>query len=377
MNFNVNLKNSFKVLSLAILLLLMGCKKEITTPSTKNDAIQKAIKEVNESRQQSGLAVAELTREHFDKWFKEFLIFVPLIKDRKAMKAAFDRGELPTGCSFSLEDNTADNIPSTINLNPYNLAIVEGTNTKSYLEWMEDLLRLSNGNLNLSTEPFQGAFPANNMPNWSADIQVRITPISVSGNCLSVGAEERDALKVEVFLETATQQKIADWFAVGFDKQALQDSMTAWLSTQTGGYWIDVKNFFPNWLKNKINTFPVNGDNEVCHGAAREFYYAEQEASLNASTEATTLLLSNYYCMVSDTNNLAFGDYLYVPGQHSGRYLLQDPQSGRHISFSVQSGGIGAYRFWWVDEDFSGNPFGNTAANNLFSTRIDVWRRCQ
>ena len=71
-----------------------------------------------------------------------------------------------------------------------------------------------------------------------------------------------------------------------------------------------------------------------------------------------------------------FGDYLNVPNMHAGRYILRDPASGRDISFSVQSGGNAPYRFYWVDEDFSVQPFGHAPDPDVFRTRIDVWRRC-
>jgi hypothetical protein len=61
---------------------------------------------------------------------------------------------------------------------------------------------------------------------------------------------------------------------------------------------------------------------------------------------------------------------------HAGRYILRDPASGRDIAFSVQSGVNAPCRFYWVDEDLSGQPFGHAPDPHVFSTRIDVWRRC-
>ena len=372
-------KNVLKVLSLLILVLFIACEKDSQSPdgeSTDPDAIDAAIENVNEDVQSSGLEVSLLTREHFDSWFEEFAQFVPLKQDRQDMLDAVADGELPPDCYLALQDFTAYDLPSGIVFQPHNLPIVEGNNSPSYLEWLEDMLISSSGDLALTQEPFQGPLPSDIIPVLNEDIQFRITEIDVEGSCLVPGWEERDALKIEVLLNSENKDDVANWFGTGFDKVIMQNTMSVLIGSHTE-IWVDIEDLFPNWLKNKINTFPVDGDNEVCHGAAREFYYIEQESSLNASTEATTLMLANYYCTQEISSTPVFGDYLYIPGQHSGRYILRDPNSGRDIVFSVQSGGVSAYRFWWLDEDFSGNPFANIAVDNLLSTTIDVWRRCR
>ncbi len=368
-------KIALKLLSLILYTMILSCQKDSTNIiEPDSNEIDIVIQKVNEDIQSSKLAVSKLTKEHFNIWFAEFVQFGPLKQDRQNMLEAVSNGDLPIGCSITLQDNSEDNLPSSIIFNPYNLPIIEGNNILSYLKWLENMLIASSGNLELIQEPFQGSLPFVN--TLSEDILIRITEIEVEGTCLVPGYEERDALKIEVLINTQNNEMISSWFGIGFNKEEMQNTIAQLLGSENE-VWIDVKELLPNWLKNRINTFPVEGDNEVCHGAAREFYYVEQEASLNASTEATTLMLSNYYCTKTDISNLVFGDYLYVPGQHSGRYLLKDPDSGRHIVFSVQSGGIGAYRFWWMNEDFSGNPFGHKAVDSLLTTRIDVYRRCK
>jgi len=292
------------------------------------------------------------------------------------MLSEINAGKIPDGYSIIVQDNSTDNLPSAIMFNPSNLPVIEGLETLSYLEWLEKMLVESSGNLNLAQEPFNGPVPFDAPPILDPNIQIRVTQIEVTGDCLIPGYEERDALKVEVLATAQNSGNIVSYFATGFDKQAMADKLSGILGTLSEK-WVDIKDLFPNWLSQKISTFPVEGDNEVCHGAAREFYYKVQNSELNASTEATTLLLANYYCEVSDPQTLTFGDYLYIPGMHSGRYMLKDPGSGRHIGFSVQSGGNAPYRFWWIDEDFSGNPFAHAPKQNLFSTTIDIWRRCK
>lgn len=94
-------------------------------------------------------------------------------------------------------------------------------------------------------------------------------------------------------------------------------------------HWIDLQQIFPNWILGRANTF------------------------------------------------VRFGDYLWVPGRHSERFLCKDPVIERYIGFSVQSGGNGPYRFYWVDEDFSGRPFKHIPEKELHQKGLDIWRRCR
>jgi len=178
-------------------------------------------------------------------------------------------------------------------------------------------------------------------------------------------------------LTQANLDAAADYFGTGFGKEAMLQKMAEALGSETG-LWVDLRDLIPNWVGQRVSTFPTTDDLDVCHGVAREFYYPTQDPRHNQSTEATELLLHQSYCLLSSEVHPRFGDYLYVPpGYHSGRYIMKDRASGRDISFSVQSGGCVPYRFWWVDEDFSDSPFGHKPDPSVFATRIDVWRRCR
>ena len=136
------------------------------------------------------------------------------------------------------------------------------------------------------------------------------------------------------------------------------------------------KAILPNWVGERTNTSRLRRTPTSATGAAREFFYPQQDARHNKITEASNLLLHDHYCLLPDDVRPTFGDYLNVPNIHAGRYILKDPTSGRDISFSVQSGGNAPYRFYWVDEDFSVQPFGHSPDPDVFRPRIDVWRRC-
>ena len=132
------------------------------------------------------------------------------------------------------------------------------------------------------------------------------------------------------------------------------------------------------WVSEKAGTFPGPDDNEVCHGPARQFFEsAMRNGPWDRSTDATMKVLKDGYCLVPDGVEPRFGDYLYLVNMHSARFVLKDPDSGRWIAFSVQSGGNAPYRFWWVDEDFSGAPFDRVPNPEGVRARVDVWRRCK
>jgi hypothetical protein len=141
---------------------------------------------------------------------------------------------------------------------------------------------------------------------------------------------------------------------------------------------VSLEKILPNWVGERANTYPGQGDNDVCHGPTRQFFTPQlSNGGKDRSTEPVVILLKDSYCMLDEAREPSFGDYLYTSGKHSGRYVMTDPKSGRGISFSVQSGGIAAYHFWWLDEDFSGKPFERRPMKNWRSEMVDVFRRCR
>ncbi len=185
-----------------------------------------------------------------------------------------------------------------------------------------------------------------------------------------------DALEVEVMLDEQTVQSLVGYFGVGFNAQEMKQRLVAKLKTKGSG-WVPLQSLFPNWLSAKVDTFPNAGDNEVCHGPARQFFSPTlQNGSMDRSTEAVGCLLEKKYCRLANGQEPRFGDYIYAPTKHSGRYILKDPKSGRGVVFAVNSGGTVPYRFWWLDEEFSGRPFAHEPSTEL-SKVIDIYRRCK
>ncbi len=224
--------------------------------------------------------------------------------------------------------------------------------------------------------------PAWTMPSLDsvglpASVEVRVEPIAAAGEPRVTEMAERDALEVSVHLTAAAIPALVDYFAVGYDRAALQDRMLTLLGAEPS-IWVTVQEFFFGWIRDRANTFPGTDDNDVCHGPARQFYNETlYNGGSDRSTEASALLLHDHYCLVGDDIAPRFGDYLYNPGAHSARFILTDPATHRDVVFSAQSGGFSAYRFWWADEDMSGQPFAHQPMTDYRHKLVDTWRRCR
>jgi hypothetical protein len=123
----------------------------------------------------------------------------------------------------------------------------------------------------------------------------------------------------------------------------------------------------------------ANGDsgNDVCFGVSRQFFRDQlADGGLDRSTEATEYMLKNSYRLLSDGVEPAFGDYLYLPGQHAIRFIMKDPNSKRWIGITAWSDSRTPYRLWWVDQDYQ-NPLSSStiAPDPNFPKKMDIWRR--
>jgi hypothetical protein len=167
------------------------------------------------------------------------------------------------------------------------------------------------------------------------------------------------------------------YFSVGFDPAKLKERVLSARSASPNN-WVDLQQIFPNWTSAAINAFPGDGQDDVCHSPAREFFWDKPSGgtSHSRSTEAVEVLLHDFYCPLPEGRLPRFGDYLWSPGRHSARFMLTDPTSGRGISWSIQSGGHKALRLYWLDEDFL-DAYAHKPSDSVRDTVMDVWRRCR
>ena len=331
--------------------------------------VGEAVAAVNQAVVGQGLALDRLAVTDVMAWLEQAKDFDLIKAEREAAWPLVAAGAMPRGWGFDVQNVVGPEIM----VYPFALPIMNAAGFIPYFSYYQGLL---GPNLDLATEPYAGPPPSlTASPTLSPSVQVRVTPIDVQGTSLSTPTE-RSALDVEIRLSPDTLDAAADYFSLGFGRDPIRERLAGLLGAAPER-WVDLKQILPDWVGERANTFPSGNDTEVCYGAAREFFYPQQDPRHNRSTEASNLLLHDHYCLLGDDVSPTFGDYLSVPNQHAGRYILKDPTSGRDIGFSVQSGGNAPYRFYWVDEDFSATPFGHTPDAQVFRTRVDVWRRCK
>jgi hypothetical protein len=344
--------------------------------------IDAMIADANGRAAEQNMHLRTLTRADFDEILANGLPFLFWRSEREDLATYLRRDVLPEESEFELRG-----IANAMNLqllkyaggsSPHGLiTLIVGQNV-----WLETVhaeqaaCRPGSGD-DPCQEPFSSPIPPMATVPFPAEVPVKVTPIEVGGT-RSTTPMSRDALRVQLLVRPDNIADIANHFSVSYSTAEL----TATLVQALGGRseaWIDVQDLWTRWIGSRVNTFPEEGDLGVCHGLAREFFYDDEVTSggYTGSTEAVEALLHDHYCPVPDDVQPRFGDYLWVPGTHSGRFILRDPASGRDISFSVQSGGVSPYRLYWMDEDFSGKPFQHEPVSGLRKTKIDVWRRCR
>ncbi len=362
-----------------------------STTVTGPISLANALDSINRRIDDEGLSVRRLSPEDVGTWFEDGKSFQWSKAERKTLEQAFSVGQISDGWTLTLEKVSAD-IPWRVTLRspaqevllPGGMiveivaggTIVEGTDLTPYTQYHRAVCQRDPSH-NLCEESFAGATPSLESVGLPASVEVRVQPIEVAGEPQVPEMAERDALEVSVNLTAASIPALVDYFAVGYDRAALQDRLVTLLGAKSSN-WVSVQEFFVGWIRDRANTFPGADDNDVCHGPARQFYNDTlYNGGSDRSTEASALLLKEHYCLVGDDIAPRFGDYLYNPGAHSARFILTDPATHRDVVFSVQSGGFSAYRFWWADEDMSGKPFAHEPMTDYRQKRVDTWRRCR
>jgi hypothetical protein len=346
-----------------------------------------ALARMNQLIQDRELPVRQLSEADLRTWFDESKDFVWSKRERGILQPLLDAGALGDGWTLKLEQIVVlPDHPWRITLCAPPVLVADSylTSCGNLAEGLAlDLWVASARGVcqdpthDLCDEPFKGPCASSEPVALSPSVEVRVEPIQVAGQPHVPELAVRDALAVSVNVSAATIRALVDYFAVGYDRVAL-DSRLRSLLGDTPSRWVEVQDFMFGWIRERANTFPGTDDNDVCHGPARLFYSdVLYNGGYDRSTEAVAVLLTDHYCQVADDAPPRFGDYLYNPGAHSARYILRDPASGRDIVFSVQSGGISAYRFYWADEDMSGKPFDHQPMIDYRQALVDTWRRCR
>jgi hypothetical protein len=346
-----------------------------------------ALAQINLFTTERGLPVRQLSVDDVRTWFDESKYFAWTKAERKVLQEHMGLGDLMVGWTLSLEQMVfVPDRPWRVTLCGPPTAIAGGTLTSCGTVAEGEALSLwvsqargvcPDPTHNLCDEPFLGPFASAQSVDMSPSVEVRVEPIQVAGEPHVPELAERDALAVSVKLAADSIPALVDFFAVGYDRAALEARMRSLLGADPAR-WVPVQTFMFGWIRERANSFPQADDNDVCHGPARLFYSdILYNSEYDRSTEAVAVLLTDHYCPVAENALPRFGDYLYIPGAHSARYILKDPASGRDVVFSVQSGGISAYRFYWADEDMSGRPFDHQPMPEYRQALVDTWRRCK
>jgi hypothetical protein len=351
------------------------------------DVLSNALSQINLHTAAHGLPVRQLTLDDVRTWFEASRYFLWSKAERKAFAQHLDADELAEGWTFTLENIVSlPDSPWRITLcaPPISMAggyfmscgtVVEGQTLDLWVSRARGVCQ--DPTHSLCDEPFLGPFASAAPVALSPSVEVRVEPIQVAGEPNVPELAVRDALAVSVKLAADSIPLLVDYFAVGYDRAVLEARMRSLLGADPSR-WAQVQEFMVGWIRELANTFPQGDANDVCHGPARLFYSdVLYNGDYDRSTEAVAVLLTDHYCQVADDAPPRFGDYLYNPGAHSARYILKDPASGRDVIFSVQSGGLSAYRFYWADEDMSGKPFAHQPMPEYRSALVDTWRRCR
>lgn len=357
----------------------------VTGPVTLTDALHA----INQHIADGGLAMRRVTPDEMMAWFEDGKYFQWLKAERKTLEHWLALDQIPEGWTLRLEQVvptlpwrvTLCAVPQLIQMGDgfgelqSCATVAEGENLMVYTEWYRSVCQ--DPSHDLCNDTFTGSLPSMESVELPSSIEVRVQPITVPGEPAVPEYAERDALDIQVLISPESIPAIVQYFAVGYEPAVLE----ARLRTLLGGAaskWVHLQEFLFGWIRERANTFPNGDDNDVCHGPARQFYNDTlYNGPSDRSTEATALYLHDHYCVIGDDVLPRFGDYFYNPGAHSARFVLMDPATHRDVVFSVQSGGVSAYRFWWADEDMSGKPFAHEPNSDYRQQLIDVWRRCR
>lgn len=345
--------------------------------------LAESLDRANASVVAQGMVVRALTPEEFLSWYDDQREVTFEKVDRQRWDAYLADGRLPPEVTLETVDFAAtDGVPDRIEVRYpmkeagwiFGATVMQGDQLYLVDDYVQDACLPDATGYTPCTEPFKSALPSMDDTSWPATVPLRVTEAQATGQPMAAPGHF-DTLVVEVQVTPSNRADIAPAL-VGFDPAGIESRVEAVLAEHPEGTWVELQDLLGGWLAEKVGTFPKGDDNDVCFGPARQFYQAElRNGGYDRSTEAIAKVLRDDYTLLADGAEPRFGDVLNLVGKHAGRFIAADPASGRWVGFSVQSGGNAPYRFWWVDEDFSGAPFDRVADPDGVRERVDVWRR--
>ncbi|MFN8519891.1 MAG: hypothetical protein U0667_10990 [Chloroflexota bacterium] len=341
------------------------------------------VDRANASVAAQGMDVRPLTAHEFLGWYADQREVTFEKVDRSRWDAYLADGRLPPEVTLETVDFApTDGVPDRIEVRypmaeagwTFGATVMQGDRLYLVEDYVKDACLPDASGYTPCTERFESALPSRDDTPWPSSIPLRVTEARASGQPMAKPGHF-DILTVEVQVTPSNRADIAHAL-VGFDPVSVEAGVDDLLTEHPEGAWVELQELLGGWLADKVGTFPLDGDNDVCFGPARQLYQAElRNGGYDRSTEPIAKVLKDDYTLLPDDAEPRFGDVLNLVGKHAGRFIARDPASGRWIGFSVQSGGNAPYRFWWVDEDFSGAPFDRVADSDGVRERVDVWRR--
>jgi len=368
----------FSVLSSVFLSVSLLPQTAYTVQQPQGGAnLSEAISKVNSDAKSQGYSVLTLNLDGFLNWYRSHRFLTFRKEDRLNMDEYLLKGELPPGYVFEAQTWAQYNLPDRIALN-FRTVI----NGNLYSTWENQYLPfLEQAPASIDENVFLGSpLPPNVSGSFPQSVQVDIQQIRLSWQ-----NTKTDALEIKLLLNKNNISDLATYFGTAYSQAHTQQKLQMLLG-DFDEKWISIQELMEGWPVEWLNHFPGEktiadgtgqGANDVCHGVARQFFRTQLSNSSGSdrSTEASELLLKTYYQVLPESVDPAFGDYLYLPGAHSIRFILSDPHSGRWIGFSSWSSADTPYRLWWVDQDYVGPSAVPPPANPAFPKKMDVWRR--
>lgn len=365
-------RKSVVYLTIFLLFALVTSARAAAIREIKGTHIDDALKKLNTQIRAEKLALKELSAGDLKRWFADILPLTVVRRERDAIEQNLLVDRLPGHWSLKVvkSDGSA---PDRI--------VLSGGETELNVQLGNQLALYSESLKGRCTEavcdePFKGDALKTSPMDFPKSVPLAIAEVQAGGEALGRLAA-RDALWIQLRLNRKNISDLAAYFAVG----RAQADLLRYFDRRLGArseVWIDLQDIFQNWLSHKIGSLPTRADHLESFAVTREFYFDKQSSLDVAGADSVELFeafLSRHYCQVADGVEPRFGDVIYIPGVHAGRFILKDPVSGRGVGLSLHA--KGSYRFWWIDEDFSLKPFARTPERDLRQSRVDFWRRCK